>query len=173
MDTSEYLKDIGTFDQLSEISQLKILQCVLSSGISMCMTAYGQSMLPFICNGDRVTIAPFGSKSLSIGDIVAAERPGTKSLVIHRLVNENNGSYLIKGDNCVHSDGEVLPKHIVGMVVDITRNSKSANFGIGKAGKWIAWLSQRNLLSLIRMGVHFPIRVKNRIIRFFHIGRND
>lgn len=143
------------FNCLDELRQLELLKIVLSQGIRLRMTAYGASMFPFIRDGDVVTISPLTDPILHVGEIVAFERPETQQLVIHRVIRSTLRGYVIKGDRTSASDGEIPLQNILGKITKIERKDKNANFGISKAGKWIALLSRGLILQKLRL--FFPL----------------
>ena len=80
-------------------------------------------MSPFIKDGDVLTISPLSS-SPGIGDVVAFIYPETGRLVIHREIGKKGGSYLIKGDNALETDGLVHKENIFGFVKRVERKGK-------------------------------------------------
>ncbi len=76
-------------------------------------------MSPFICGGDAILIEPATLRKVQVGDIAAYICPENGILIIHRIVTEKNGKYLLKGDNVFHFDGWIEEKDIHGYVKDV------------------------------------------------------
>ncbi|MFH2219772.1 MAG: S24/S26 family peptidase [Pseudomonadota bacterium] len=123
-----------------------LLQTVLEKGMRFRFQASGFSMSPFIKNGDVVTVYPLAECSPVIGDVVAFIRQNAGKLVVHRLVREKNGSYLIHGDNTPGSDGLVGKSNILGCVKQVERNGKKVLMGLGPEKYLIAFLSRAGVL---------------------------
>jgi len=147
------------------------------------MTVYGNSMFPFIQNGDVITLSPWGKQSPQIGDIVAYEQAGAEKLIIHRLIQENQEWYILRGDNCSQPD-EVVPRsHLLGILTQIKRKDKTKSVRLGKTKNLITWLSRNNILSLMQFFFHIPTRLKNLVQRLIpkcssnllisNLGRDD
>ncbi len=83
----------------------------------------GMSMAPVICETDRVTIVPRTENShIQIGNVAAVIFPGTETLVIHRIVAERRGQFLLKGDNVWRTDGYLPKAQILGYVQDMEKH---------------------------------------------------
>lgn len=148
-DKTKYYRISYGFGNLSKLNQLQLLKCVQERNVVLQITVYGKSMVPYIKNNDVITLSPLKEKSLQIGDIVAFESLATQKPVIHRVIHKKNGMFLMKGDNCVYSDGEISKDWMLGLVANIERNGRSANFGISRAKLLIAGLSRINILQKI------------------------
>ena len=133
----------------------------------MRMTAYGESMIPFLRSGDVVTISPFNGRPPQIGDILAFEKTAANKLVIHRLIRKCEYGYALKGDNCRQSDEMVSKFHLQGVVTHIERNNKQRNLGIGKAKRWIAALSQINLFYCVHGCLQIAIKFVKLVLGIF------
>lgn len=175
---SKYLKPKGRFGALSEVSQLEVLKCALERGASMRMTVYGESMMPFLRNGDVVTISPLEGRPPQIGDILAFEKPGARKLVIHRLVRKCEYGYELKGDNCRRPDETASEFHLQGVVAQIERNNRKKTLGTGKSKRWIAVLSKINLFYWFHRFIQISIKSVKVVLqmippRNFRFAQNE
>ncbi|MFC2064440.1 signal peptidase I [Chloroflexota bacterium] len=161
--SSKYLKSSGNLSQLSNIKQLELLKYALEQKVSVRMTVYGDSMTPFLRNGDVILLSPLENNPPKIGDILAFEQTGIQKLVIHRIVHIDPEGFEMKGDNHHRSDGIILPRQILGRVINIEHNHKNANIGISRVKSWIAWLSKIDLLRRFQVLLHLPVK---RLINF-------
>lgn len=96
---------------------IPIIENALSRNQSIRMTAHGDSMTPFIYNGDIVEIKPLKQR-VQFGDIVFA-RSGEGAFVIHRVVKNNKSSVKLRGDGLSFFafDGPMPESDIIGIVV--------------------------------------------------------
>jgi hypothetical protein len=105
-------------------------------------------MLPFIYDGDVVTIAPLAARNPRLGDAVAFVHPEHGRLVVHRVVAAREEGYLIQGDNaCDGSDGPVPHDQILGCVTRIERDGRRVWLGFGPERRAVALLSRAGLLA--------------------------
>lgn len=121
---------------------LGIMRSVLEKGIPFRFMAGGSSMVPFIRNGDIVTIHPCRGTSLQEGDVVAFISPASGKLSVHRIVRKGRESYAIKGDNLTEMNGTISPGRILGTVIRVERNGKAISFGTGPGRPLITGLSR-------------------------------
>jgi len=95
---------------------------ILGQGSYLRFRAHGNSMAPFIRNGDIILVEPKKASELHIGDIVFYRRAGGRH-VAHRLIGKsgNDGSLVLKtrGDNLRYLDGSVFPEQVLGRVIRI------------------------------------------------------
>jgi len=63
---------------------------------SVKFTCRGESMRPFISNGDPIVLAALGSKSVKLGQIVLARYK--KAFVLHRVVGRSKAYFYLAGD---------------------------------------------------------------------------
>lgn len=117
---------------------------ILGQGSYLRFRAHGNSMAPFIRNGDIVLVEPKKASELRIGDIVFYRRAGGRH-VAHRLIhrNGNDGSLVLttRGDNLRHLDVPVFPEQVLGRVIRIEGQGRYLWVG-GRAG----WALNRLLL---------------------------
>jgi hypothetical protein len=92
----------------------------LDQGVFMRFRPLGSSMLPFLKEGDIVTIAPV--TDLKIGDVVLWQRG--EAMVLHRVVLMVNGHVVTKGDALRSLDLPLCRGDILGLAVARERNQK-------------------------------------------------
>ena len=145
------LKTIQEKDYLvSGSALLSLLQAVLDKGANFRFKARGTSMVPFIHDGDLITIAPL--TRVATGSIVAFTRPETGQLVVHRVVAKRREEFFISGDgSSLHSDGWIPRKNIVGQLTKIERNGQNIRLSLGMERIVIAFLSRLKWLTPIRV----------------------
>ena len=117
---------------------------ILGQGSYLRFRAHGNSMAPFIRNGDIVLVEPKKASELHIGDIVFYRRAGGRH-VAHRLIGKsgNDGSLVLitRGDNMRHLDASVFPEQVLGKVIRIEGQGRYLCIG-GRVG----WVLNRLLL---------------------------
>ena len=132
----------------------KLLQAVMDKQARCRFQVKGQSMAPFVRDGDIVTVAPVGKRPLRIGDVVAFTSPQAGMFLVHRVVGKHGDKLLVKGDNCAGPDGRVAVSAVLGRVTTVERDGRRLRFGIGPERSLISRLSRRGvivpLLSLLR-----------------------
>ncbi len=121
----------GSELSLSGDALIGLLQAVLDKGVPFRFQAKGYSMLPFIGDGDVITVSPLSDASLHLGNVVAFVYPETGKLAVHRIVGRVRGALLIKGDNMFDADGFIPRSRILGCVTRVERNGKKAPLGLG------------------------------------------
>ena len=127
-----------------------LIQETLAKGVALRIHAKGQSMLPFIQSGDKLTIEPLGTSPISIGKVVLFYQPQSKRLLIHRIIARRKQCYLIKADNSgPDDDGWLTDEAVLGCVAAIERAGRKIRFGLGPERWLIAFLSKRALLTRI------------------------
>lgn len=131
---------------------LELANAVLEKEKSFRFRAQGSSMIPFILNGDVITIQPLRGKVPGIGSVVAFERTDPNMLVVHRVVSRNGDTMFIKGDNADECIDRNIPiEKIFGVVSLIERDGRKVRLGIGRERLMIAWLSRMRLLIPMRI----------------------
>jgi hypothetical protein len=124
-----------------------LLRTVLEKGKPFRFEATGDSMSPFIRNGDIITVSPLLGAPPRLGDVVAYIRPERRrKLVVHRVIGRRNGSYLIRGDSAPdHTD--LVPKaDILGRVSRVKRNGRRVCLGLGPERRLVAFVIRNGLL---------------------------
>lgn len=118
---------------------------LLAQGRCCRFVSCGNSMFPFIRNRDTVTLIPCTKPVLTVGDVIAYRHPLSSNLVIHRVISEKNGCYLMKGDNAREPDAQIIMEQVTGILQDVTRNGRTFTLGLGREKAWIALLSRLGL----------------------------
>jgi signal peptidase I len=136
---------------------VELLKAVLGRGAHFRFQANGSSMLPFIRDGDLITISPTPIR-LHLGDVVAFVHQDNNRLTVHRVIQLNRYGYQIQGDNVSGSDGYVSHAHILGRITHVDRHGQHIRLGFGPERVVIAFLSKRRWIA--------PLFVSMR--RFFH-----
>jgi hypothetical protein len=99
---------------------------LLENGNMVRFRAHGRSMLPFIKDGDILTIAPINSDNLKKYDIVFYRKPD-KKLAAHRIISKSkkNESILfhIRGDGYVGGTEKIPATDIMGVITKVERNN--------------------------------------------------
>jgi hypothetical protein len=124
----------------------EFIKAVLIKGACFRFKARGFSMHPFIQDGDVITISPLGGRGPGLGRVVAFCHPETQRLVVHRVLAEVPGGYLVRGDGSPKGDGFIPVKNVFGTVSRVERQGMKVWVGMGPEGRLLAWLSRLNLL---------------------------
>ena len=132
-----------------------IAGAVLERRTAFRFEAHGNSMSPFLWDGDVITVQPLDAVSGQVraGDIVFCDL-GNDRLVVHRVKqvirSQQDIVFVIQGDAARHPDGKSLSIKYSGKVVQIQRNGKEYRDGIsllqrlaGLLWLWTSPLSQR------------------------------
>jgi len=142
--------------------RLELLKAVMEEGKLFRFRAPGFSMYPFIRNNDIVTLAPLADRCPRTGDIVAFIHPGTRKLVVHRIIHPRDTDFIIKGDNADEPDGLIPRENIFGTVIRIERAGRNVAGGLGYWRRVIALLSRYVFLRRIVWMIGLPRRVGGR-----------
>ena len=130
---------------------LELMQAVLAKGVPFRFCARGWSMVPFIRDGDVITVSPLQDDLPGTGEVVAFVRPGAGNLVVHRIVARCNAAVCIQGDNGMgYSDGIIPQENLLGRVTRVERQGRSIWLGLGPERFIIAWLSSTKQLVPLR-----------------------
>jgi signal peptidase I len=73
----------------------QVIAC-LNEGKNIVMYVQGNSMFPFICNGDKILLAPAESETLRLGDIVLAKTQ--IGVILHRVIELQENLIVLAGD---------------------------------------------------------------------------
>lgn len=131
---------------LSGLALQEFLRVVLVKGAAFRFKARGFSMLPFIQDGDVLTVSPPPARQSRPGEVVAFCHPETGKLVVHRVLARRSGDYLLRGDNALEADGLIPPAHILGRVDRVERRGRRVRLGQGPERRLIALLVRYELL---------------------------
>lgn len=127
---------------------VELIQEVLATGADFRFTARGVSMLPFIKDGDTVTITPASREKPAIGKVVAYLQPVNGRLIIHRMVGQRGSTCLIQGDNTLrHAFDLVEASAILGCVTRLERNGRRRWLGLGPERYLVALFSRQGWLT--------------------------
>lgn len=106
---------------------LELSQELLDRGALLRFQAHGNSMYPFIKNGNILTIEPRNGNAVSTGDVIFYRRPDD-SVTAHRLVKENkhkdNTVLITKGDSLEYFDPPVTGGQVMGRVILIENHDR-------------------------------------------------
>jgi hypothetical protein len=128
---------------LSGNAAAELLKASMERGKPFKFKAGGWSMAPFIKDGDILTLSPVLASLIQKGDVVGVIDPGTKKLMVHRVVAMKNGKYRVKGDGADKEDpGYFGLSGICGHVTQVERDGKQVRFGLGPERSSIAVLSR-------------------------------
>ncbi len=101
---------------------------ILAAGHTLRFQASGDSMQPFIHDGDILTASPVDAKQLCNGDVLLVDT-ASERLVAHRLVKARqfagDTQYLIKADSTQSPDGWFPFSSILGRVQTLERGQGS------------------------------------------------
>lgn len=101
---------------------------ILSNGGAFSFKAHGLSMHPFIRHGDVITVHPFRTCDLRLGDIACYNSAGGR-LVVHRIVKKkawNNQLVLkLRGDAAPDSVEWIKSDQVMGRIVGVRRGDKN------------------------------------------------
>lgn len=133
---------------------------ILQQGGSFQFRAHGSSMMPFVRDGDLLTVAPADPGSIEIGQVVLF-RTRRDRILAHRLVRkaQERGGWILemRGDARLSSDGPVPGERVLGRVVRIRRGERAFHPGHGTwllaARLWIRLLPLRRMLAHLLGGV--------------------
>lgn len=134
--------------RLSDQALADLMRAVLAKGRPFRFRASGWSMLPFIRDGDVLTVAPLAGPAPRLGEVVAFVRPRTRKLVVHRIIGRRGATSIIQGDSVPdHRDGPVSDGDMIGRVTRVERNGRRVRFGLGPERLVVAWMSRLGLLA--------------------------
>jgi len=125
---------------------LELISAVLEKGRAFRFQAKGASMMPFIKDGDVITLESIQGKKIWLGDVVAVTSSMPEKLRVHRVVKINKGGYIIKGDNVSLIDGTFEKEKILGRVIKVERCERTILLGSRAERALIGLLSHRDLL---------------------------
>lgn len=112
---------------------------LLEQGTAVKFRATGNSMQPFIRDGDVVLAVPLGAHSISRGDVLLYTTQAGK-IVVHRVIRKGrNGCLLPKGDAAPWSNESWIdPASVWGRVVRVERHGRQID-ATGFANRWLGW----------------------------------
>ena len=131
---------------LTNLKHKELIRAVTERGKPIRTRVRGSSMSPFIQDGDVLTIAPPDYREFGIGDVLAFRDARSRRLAVHRIVAEDNGAWLIRGDNSPEAEGAVPREKIIGIVIGVERDGHDVRLGLGAERVLIALLQRANAL---------------------------
>ncbi len=139
--SSDYVVVNGAGQKIPNAVFAELMAAVLARGAPFRFQASGWSMLPFICDGDVITLSPPPAR-LRLGDVAAFVNPYTDRLTVHRVIARQGAGYLIRGDNTPSQDGLISHAAILGCVTRVERRGRAMRLGLGPERLPIAVLSR-------------------------------
>ncbi len=106
------------------------MEAVLASGARFTLTAKGESMLPTIRSGDRLTVASKPLDRIRVGDVLAVGSRDGHLLAVHRLIARHPRGYVLAGDFSYNLDGVVYLDQVIGELVRCERGGREVKLGI-------------------------------------------
>ena len=121
---------------------LQLCLTILSKGNNVRFKVHGNSMYPFIRNGDIIEIEPAEAPKINLGEIIFYH--SSNRIVAHRLIKRINSdgevTFVTKGDSRVKYDKPLKNESIMGKVVMIQSRNRTIwlNQPSGKAINYLA-----------------------------------
>lgn len=120
---------------------------LIAEGMNVRLKASGNSMQPWIRDGDMITLGPADPVRLKRGDVIAFET-AAGTLTIHRLVAVRDGAvgltFVAQGDARAASDPPFGVGRLVGRVIEVWRGGHRVRVN-GPAYLWRAAFRRRVL----------------------------
>ncbi len=99
-----------------------IIKNQLNSNLKIWLRVDGNSMYPFLQNGDKVLVSKINSRKVRIGELCLFQAKG--SLFTHRIIGFGKSKVLFKGDHNLVPDGWVFEKQIWGRIIRISKGNR-------------------------------------------------
>ncbi|HAK31297.1 S24 family peptidase [Sphingobacterium siyangense] len=130
--------DITGSIQMSNNQFFDILLPFLEKGKPIKINVVGNSMRPFICNGDQVILANCAVDELKIGRVVLANY--RNKFVLHRIISIKGRKICLAGDGNTHQIEIISPSDVKAIAIAASRNSRdlhlNAKINIGLSMLW-------------------------------------
>ena len=126
---------------------------LLQGGKKIELSVKGNSMFPFLRDGETVIVAPVSvNDSLKKFDIILAET-STGHIMMHRIREISPAGIRMKGDGNLYQSELVCPEDVMGRVLTVVRHGKNVSlytpFGLFLARVWNPiWVRKAGLLLL-------------------------
>ena len=104
--------------QLDRASSAALLRDAIASGACTWVVARGASMSPSIPSGARVRVAPFNEHGPRAGDVAVVETDAG-DIVMHRILDIDDATVWLRGDNMPVSDRPVARARLIGMATHL------------------------------------------------------
>ena len=139
-----------------------LASAVLGKGHEFRFQAHGQSMVPFIRDGDTAIVEPIDNvpSTIRLGDVVFCVVDESR-LLVHRVMginkNDSVAMYRIQGNAMAKADGLIASEQILGRVTRIERGSKQRQIDtpweriLGTLWIWASPLTRRSYKLLSRI----------------------
>jgi len=120
-------------ERVIKIKNIKSIEEILNV-----LNIYGNSMLPYLREGEKVFVCKYSPEELTPGVIIAFRCKGRN--IVHRIVGEENGRFITQGDANLKPE-KVLPSNILGVVKLIERKDKILETTDNRTAKlyWQCW----------------------------------
>lgn len=126
---------------------------MLENGQEVVLTARGESMYPFVRDGDKVLLK---SMEVHTGDIVLGIDEEDR-FVMHRVMRTDDKGYVLMGDANLRKKERSTSSGIKGIVISIMHNGKTRLCSSRRermlSGIWRALLPVRRFLLLVLRGM--------------------
>lgn len=152
-------------NKLMTVAEMRpLIDQALSSGGIFTFIPRGTSMMPLLREGvDSVELCP--PDGIAIGDIALYQRTNG-SYVLHRIVGEQDGAYVMCGDNQYKFEYGIKKEQIVAMVCALNRDGKHVERDDPELLKYVKNLPHRRRKKKIKTGLHtFLSKIKHKIIK--------
>jgi protein tyrosine phosphatase (PTP) superfamily phosphohydrolase (DUF442 family) len=149
-----------TRDELYELAAQ-----VLEQGSPFVFAARGNSMLPFIREGDLLTVVPLGGALLRPGEIALYRRDGG-SLLAHRVIGpaaRGGEAWLMRSDGSRGELERVRSEEVLGRIVSLERRGRTRRLDTRRR-LWVARLWHR-LWPWSLWAYTLVSRLKSRLLR--------
>ncbi|MDX9786768.1 MAG: S24/S26 family peptidase [Desulfobacterales bacterium] len=126
-----------------------LVKAFTEQGRMIRFTARGDSMFPFIKDGDVIRVTPYGDVLPAPGDMAAFIDSVTEKLVVHRIMRLSQDRFVTKGDHCFHEDNPQPYDNILGFISEInSRNGICYGINYIKIKRYVTFLSRFNLTAI-------------------------
>lgn len=120
------------------------VEAFVSTGNQVRIRVIGNSMSPFLVEGDEVLLEQVGAKIIKSGDIVLAQ--WGRAYVLHRVVHRAGEAIWLAGDNNLVQLEEVTKSQLIAVVVAAFRGHRALDVHAAKSRYLgIAWYYLRPL----------------------------
>ena len=123
----EFLKTQGMDLHRMPDARIALAEETLSSSGALRLRATGASMLPAIAPGDMLDFRKPPCGSIAPGQVLLIRRHGR--FVVHRMVGEQAGMILARGDALAANDAPVEPSDVIGVLVAQWRGDRALHAG--------------------------------------------
>lgn len=130
------------------------------------LIAHGQSMFPYIQQGDACTFSEPNQRMMKKGNILLYQDSQGK-FIAHRLLrlqkdDTGHPSYLLKGDTNLEPDLTVYPEQVIGILTELTKLRHPVRLTHIFKGIWCPFVMN---IPFVSWFLHNYLRVRNRIRR--------